>query len=71
MAVINLKKTLTPEQEDWLLKHIGPRMFYFHNAIGGEGWVVKKIYDTELKGVTWQLFIQDEELATFFMLKHL
>lgn len=24
--------------EAWCLKHIGPRLYYIHNKIGGEGW---------------------------------
>lgn len=28
--------------EAYCLKHIGPRMFYLHNKIGGSGWIIDK-----------------------------
>ncbi len=28
--------------EAWCMKHIGPRLFYLHNRIGGTGWVIDR-----------------------------
>lgn len=28
------------QTEAWCMKHIGPRLFYLHNKIGGEGWMI-------------------------------
>ena len=48
-------------------KHIGPRKFYLHNRIGGEGW------DVRPSGHTGRpcsyVRIDDPKIATFFMLK--
>ncbi len=28
--------------EAWCMKHIGPRLFYLHNRIGGTGWMIDR-----------------------------
>jgi len=56
---------LQPKQEQWIMKNIGPRMFYLHNAMGGQGWVIKRNY----KKRTWELTLEDEKLATYFIIK--
>jgi hypothetical protein len=28
--------------EEWCLKNIGPRMYYLHNRMGGQGWTIHK-----------------------------
>jgi hypothetical protein len=30
------------QTEAWCMKHIGPRLFYIHNKIGGPGWTILK-----------------------------
>ena len=77
MAVkIRLPKQLSPLQEQWLMQNIGPRMHYLHNSIGGQGWLVKKEWKKhEFRETTasqhWYLFIEDDKLANFFILKFL
>lgn len=47
-------------------KHIGPRKFYLHNRIGGEGWDVRA-------GSRYRMFtiarFDDPKMATFIRLK--
>lgn len=69
MVTIPLKhNTLTPEQEQWLAKHIGPRMHYTHQSIGGQGWIAKKNYKPGMVGTYWNLTIEDDKYATLFTL---
>lgn len=44
--------------EAYCLKHIGPRMFYLHNKIGGQGWVINHHLLTDTT-----LIIEDEKRA--------
>ena len=60
---------LQPKQEQWLMKNVGPRMFYLHNSIGGQGWVVKNQWDPGMVSKKWYLTLEDEKLATFFAIK--
>ena len=76
MAVTIKIKQLTPKQEQWLAKNVGPRLHYLHNSIGGEGWIAKKSYeeiemvgrDGTYKGrmTVWNLTFEDERFATWF-----
>ena len=51
---------------DQLEKHIGPRKFYLHNRIGGEGWDVRPAY----KGYSRTIArFDDPKMATFIQLK--
>lgn len=36
--MLEFKVPVTRFAEAWCLKNIGPRMFYLHNSIGGDGW---------------------------------
>ena len=47
-------------------KYIGPRKFYLHNRIGGEGWDVRA--DSRYRLFTIARF-DDAKMATFIMLK--
>ncbi len=60
---------LQPKQEQWLMKNVGPRMFYLHNSVGGQGWVVKNQWDPGMVSKHWYLTLEDEKLATFFVIK--
>ena len=60
---------LKPKQEQWLMKNVGPRMFYLHNSIGGQGWEAKNQWDPGMVSKKWYLTLEDEKLATFFILK--
>lgn len=63
--------SLTPEQEQWLAKNVGPRMHYLHNSIGGQGWIAKRSYQPgpEGRGSYWSLTFEDDRFATFFRIK--
>ena len=61
--------TLTGEQEQWLAKNVGPRMHYLHNSIGGQGWIVKNEWEPSMVQKRWYLTLEDDKLATFFMIK--
>jgi hypothetical protein len=71
MAItINLTGSLTARQEKWLIKNVGPRMFYIHNSIGGQGWIAKRqSYSRYSEPSTWTLTLEDDKLATFFVIK--
>jgi len=71
MAVtITLKNNngLLPIEEDWLLKHIGPRLHYTHQSVGGEGWICKRVFKPGMVGVYYNLTIEDDRYATWFIL---
>ena len=42
MSVMKFKTKNYHEVEAWCMKNIGPRMYYLHNQIGGQGWVIKR-----------------------------
>jgi len=48
-------------------KHIGPRKFYLHNRIGGEGWDVRP--STWRGGSKTLARFDDPKMVTFVMLK--
>lgn len=50
--------------EAWCLKHVGPRLYYLHNNIGGQGWRIKK----NNKGPGILLCIEDDKKALMAML---
>jgi len=61
--------TLTPEQEQWLMKNVGPKMHHLHNSIGGQGWIVKNEWEPSMVQKKWYLTLEDDKLATFFTIK--
>ena len=65
---ITIKGNLTGEEEQWLAKNVGPRLHYLHNSIGGEGWIAKYMWLPEMTGRQWQLTIEDDRYATYFLL---
>lgn len=73
MAIkLKIPNRLTSKQEQWILTHVGPRMYYLHNKYGGIGWSVSKTMPNEIHDFYhWELTIEDEQLATFFMVKFL
>jgi hypothetical protein len=72
---IKLKNTLTTEQEKWLFDNVGARTHYLHNyRIGGIGWDIKpetRFTPSNIRYTSYLLTIEDEKLATFFILKFL
>jgi hypothetical protein len=70
MAItINLSNRLKPKQEQWLIKNVGPVMFYLHNSVGGQGWVYKQMPFQSYDSSGHTLTFEDEKLATFFAIK--
>jgi hypothetical protein len=69
MIKIPLKNSLTSEQEQWLAKNIGPRMHYLHNSIGGQGWIAKNEWEPSMVQKRWYLTLEDDKLASFFIIK--
>ena len=66
---IKLKDRPSGEEESWLAKNIGPRMFYLHNAIGGQGWVARYVWSEGVVHKYWSLTLEDERYASFFLIK--
>ena len=44
-------------------------MHYLHNSIGGQGWLVKSEWDPGMVSKRWTLTLEDDKLATFFIIK--
>jgi hypothetical protein len=61
VATIKINDPRTAEA--YCVKNIGPRLFYIHNRIGGEGWIIKK------QGMGHTLTIVDEKKAIFAILQ--
>lgn len=68
MITITLAETVTPEQEMWLAKNIGPRLHYTHRSIGGEGWIVQKNFKPGMASIYWNLTFENDSYASFFLL---
>jgi hypothetical protein len=49
--------------EAYCVKNIGPRLFYIHNRVGGEGWIIKK------QDLGYTLTIHDDKKALFAILQ--
>jgi hypothetical protein len=49
--------------EAYCLKHIGPRLFYIHNKVGGQGWIIKRIESG------YSLTIEDKGKSLFAILQ--
>jgi len=52
------------EVEAWCMRYIGPRLYYLHTQIGGQGWVIKQ-QQSSYATVT----IEDKHHALMAMLK--
>jgi hypothetical protein len=50
--------------EAWCLKHLGPRLYYLHNKIGGEGWRIMRAH----RSPEILLCIEDDKKALMAML---
>jgi len=51
--------------EAWCMRYIGPRMYYLHNRIGGQGWTIKRA----TLGGPATIAIEDKHHALMAMLK--
>lgn len=56
--MIEFKVPNIRETEAWCLKYIGPRLYYIHNNIGGQGWRIMSKHGTIL------LCLEDDKKAT-------
>ena len=50
--------------EAWCLKHVGPRLYYLHDKIGGQGWRIVRAY----KSPDVLVCIEDDKKALMAML---
>lgn len=62
--MIEFKVTNAGKAEAWCMKHIGPRLYYIHDRIGGEGWRIMRCRG-ESKVL---LCLEDDRQATMAML---
>jgi hypothetical protein len=62
--MIEFKVSRVSPAEAWCLKHIGPRLYYLHNKIGGEGWRIMKAHQSP----EILLCIEDDKKALMAML---
>ena len=60
--MIEFKVPNVGKAEAWCMKHIGPRLYYIHDRIGGEGWRIMRKSDGVL------LCLEDDRQATMAML---
>ena len=60
--MIEFKVPNVGKAEAWCMKHIGPRLYYIHDRIGGEGWRIIR------KGDGVLLCLEDDRQATMAML---
>ena len=64
MQVIKLDRMLSYKELQWLQKNVGPRNYWLHDQIGGDGWAAKKVQGSYV----WELKFDDEKNSTAFIL---
>lgn len=52
------------EVEAWCMRFIGPRSYYLHNRLGGEGWTIK-----QHQSIYASVKIEDDKQALLSMIK--
>ena len=52
------------EVEHWCMQFVGPRMYYLHNKIGGQGWTIK-----QQQSMHATVKIEDDKQALLAMIK--
>jgi hypothetical protein len=60
--MIEFKVPSIGKAEAWCMKHIGPRLYYIHDRMGGDGWRIMR------KGDRVLLCLEDDIKATIAML---
>lgn len=50
--------------EAWCMRYIGPRMYYLHTQIGGQGWIIKQPGSSNSR-----VIIEDDKVALMAMIK--
>jgi hypothetical protein len=58
--MIEFKVPSVGKAEAWCMKHIGPRLYYIHDRIGGEGWRIMRRHGTN----EVLLCLEDDKQAT-------
>jgi hypothetical protein len=56
--MIEFKVPSINKAETWCMKHIGPRLYYIHDRMGGEGWRIMR------KGGIVLLCLEDDKKAS-------
>ena len=54
----------THEVEAWCMRYIGPRLYYLHTQIGGQGWIIKQPRSSYAR-----VTIEDDKHALMAMIK--
>lgn len=70
-SIVRLQYRPDGEQEAWLEKHLGPRLHWLPQSVGGERWraELKPILENEaITGWNWELKFADDKMSTFFAL---
>ena len=62
--MIEFKIPSINKAEAWCMKHVGPRLYYIHDRIGGEGWRIMPLRG----GAEILLCLEDDKKATMAML---
>ena len=60
--MIEFKVSSVGKAEAWCMKHIGPRLYYIHDRMGGQGWRIMRRRGEVL------LCLEDDKQATMAML---
>jgi hypothetical protein len=61
--MIEFKVPNAAKAEAWCIKNVGPRLYYIHNKIGGNGWHIRNSKSSEVL-----LCLDDDKKATLSML---
>jgi hypothetical protein len=56
--MIEFKVPSVGKAEAWCMKHVGPRLYYLHDRMGGEGWRIMR------KGGRVLLCLEDDKKAS-------
>jgi hypothetical protein len=56
--MIEFKVPDVGKAEAWCMKHVGPRLYYIHDRMGGEGWRIMR------KGDRVLLCLEDDKTAS-------
>ena len=56
--MIEFKVPSIGKAEAWFIKHVGPRLYYIHDRMGGDGWRIMR------KGGRVLLCLEDDKKAS-------
>jgi hypothetical protein len=59
--MIEFKVPNISKAEAWCMKHVGPRLYYIHDRIGGEGWRIMRRHGSPSEVL---LCLEDDKKAT-------